>query len=1234
METNRADDTTMKRSGGFLQYLKESESRPALLTEDLVKLKMQQWPKTSLWEILEFASFSPDYTDALRTGHLEYDITDDAEKKKIKDQMALIKEEFEGLLTNIKVAELDVQDPKDREKKYKKLHFSGDVIELAWLYLALFGTKPSEMKSEVIFIHSWNAKTEYPIIPENKLQDFLSRLTLNGDVSRLTRWVINTANRMRIKEKKTYEEVLAELIESKVGLYLKWFSSDLKKQMPVKSIDQVQSFADLKKMVEDAEKNVGSVEDLPKSDIDPSTIHPCAARRLKLFNEAKALGADLTNDDTWLMAVTKTFQQNSIFGRYKPKVIAGTNNIDPNCNKTDSEGITPEMARRRDDRSYAYVKDGIGFDNRATETRWCTTGAFGGDGRWNTTGKTTDYWNDYTNRGAHPLIVCLNLKTGKLFQFLDKNGSIHFLNENDSTDDEGQEALPNGSYVDGIAAKWKTFGKLVTMAKKTFYKTAYSKLLSEAAIDTRGYVHIQNRETLVMYLPILDRFAGVVISRKDAAGLFADLKIPKLPPVDMREVEAATLMFYGCDIPEVKLLNCKATLMDGMFAEAKINKVEGLDTSNAKSITNLFRNQESSKRVDQDSKTLSLVPFKLNLKNCVRANFAFAGSQVERVEIVQPTQLQYAAKMFCHCVQLKNIPDMRFPKIKNLRSLVLADNVRDDTRSKTTFNRDNSTEEDTSYFAAEQVFAGCPLVYDLPEFDQKMKELEEWCKFDEPTGNVDENGYLILQSKEEVRASLKFIRKYPGIRIDASSANSFFEGVTVYVKNINMKGVKDARCMFKNASIQALGKLENTEDLEDISYMFSGAQISRIPDIIAPSCMQAYKAFAVSESSGSCHPPKNLALNPACLSYTTNYGDRRTANDVMSEILFPGTKFSSTWPWQWTKLSEQVYGGFSNSLKKEEDGWLLIEVPEQMRIAAKSPKLLKEIPGIRFTKNGAYQAFKNIQVNDAEFPVLDLQQVEDASSMFENAVFKSVAGLINAQSIKVGTNMFKKANIADGLPEVEFPALVNAVQMFASCRLGKPLTPKTLKSFKNLQLANSMFQRSSNTVPPIMKSSDYDFRSLNDANSMFYQCGLENIEEFECKTLKNAVSMFSNNTSLKTVGLISLENANDASFLFYSSQNLKEVGEVLVPRAICTKSMFSYNNELQVIGSLDISSTRTGSVQEMFTDTPALRIICNPTWPSRLPNSRSRMFYKSGLGRIYGKDGDRLNAALVEVGAR
>lgn len=60
-----------------------TEESKVILVEDLVKLKMQQWPKTSLWEIIEFASYSPDFTNALRTGHLEYDVTDQAEEKRI-----------------------------------------------------------------------------------------------------------------------------------------------------------------------------------------------------------------------------------------------------------------------------------------------------------------------------------------------------------------------------------------------------------------------------------------------------------------------------------------------------------------------------------------------------------------------------------------------------------------------------------------------------------------------------------------------------------------------------------------------------------------------------------------------------------------------------------------------------------------------------------------------------------------------------------------------------------------------------------------------------------------------------------------------------------------------------------------------------------------------------------------------------------------------------------------------
>jgi len=277
-----------------------------------------------------------------------------------------------------------------------------------------------------------------------------------------------------------------------------------------------------------------------------------------------------------------------------------------------------------------------------------------------------------------------------------------------------------------------------------------------------------------------------------------------------------------------------------------------------------------------------------------------------------------------------------------------------------------------------------------------MKELEDWCKVDSPSADVDENGYLILKSIDDVRASLKFLRKFPGIRIVSQSASGWFNNMTVYVKNVNLKGVKDASGMFKQASVQALGKLENTESLEDISYMFADATISRIPDVIAPNCKKAYRAFAISGSSSStCHPPKNLVLNPACLTYTNSYGDCRSANDIMSEILFPGSKMNDNWPWQWTKLSEQIYGGFSDGIRRAEDGWIIVDVPEQMRIIAKSPKLLKEVPGIRFTKDGAKKAFSSINTPDAEFPVLDLAEVEDATGMFEQCKIKSIAGFVN-----------------------------------------------------------------------------------------------------------------------------------------------------------------------------------------------------------------------------------------------
>lgn len=555
---------------------------------------------------------------------------------------------------------------------------------------------------------------------------------------------------------------------------------------------------------------------------------------------------------------------------------------------------------------------------------------------------------------------------------------------------------------------------------------------------------------------------------------------------------------------------------------------------------------------------------------------------------MNPAQLQHAAKMFIQCTQLKNIPDMRFPKIKNLRSLVLVGSNDDGWR--TQFTQDNSDELDNLFFAPEQVFAGCPLVYDLPEFDEKMKELEEWCKVDAPSANVDENGYLILKSVDEARASLKFLRKFPGIRIDSQSAAGWFRGLTVYVKNINLKGVKDASSMFKQASVQALGKLENTESLEDISYMFYHAIVARIPDIIAPSCKKAYNAFAVASSgSGATHPPKNLVLNPACLSYTNSYGDRRTANDIMSEVLFPGTSLNKNWPWQWTKLSDQIYGGFSDGIRRSEDGWIIVDVPEQMRIIAKSQKLLKEVPGIRFAKDGAKKAFSGINVPDAEFPTLDLGGVEDATCMFEQCKIKSIAGFVNTQSIKNGFKMFYYAQITGGgLEGLELPALENGESMFYDCSLGKPLDSKFFKSLQRLTVARQMFYGTKNIVPHTFNGTDFDLRSLYSAVNMFTDSGIEKIEDFECKTVVDVTGMFSGNNSLKSVGSVSFEHATNAQSLFRSCGNLEEVGELLLPAATNLKSLFSICGSLKMVGTLDMSNARSGSVESMFSETGML----------------------------------------------
>lgn len=330
-----------------------------------------------------------------------------------------------------------------------------------------------------------------------KLEEgFLQNLTVDGDISRSTRWLLNTSYRMLSKEKKSFKDVVNEMKAAKVALLLKWFNGDLKKQLKGVNLDTIPTVAELKKIVDEAEAKTNSVDSLPQEKLEKGNLHPCAARRLDLFEAAKRFGAMTYTDGKWIIAVTTTFEQDAVFGRAKPKVVPGTSEIDMTLYRYDEPGMTQDQKDRRDGRNAEYLKDGIGFDNQWTETGWCTAGSYQAcDGHWDYHRKSNGHWNSYSDHGRYPLIVCMNLSTGKLYQYLRKNGRIDFLNEADSTDDG------NGGgerFLDWLiqSEPGSTLGKMIIQGEQVYYAEEYRKLLSQAQVAHDGFLIINTPDDI------------------------------------------------------------------------------------------------------------------------------------------------------------------------------------------------------------------------------------------------------------------------------------------------------------------------------------------------------------------------------------------------------------------------------------------------------------------------------------------------------------------------------------------------------------------------------------------------------------------------------------------------------------------------------------------------------------------------------------------------------------------
>ena len=115
----------------------------------------------------------------------------------------------------------------------------------------------------------------------------------------------------------------------------------------------------------------------------------------------------------------------------------------------------------------------------------------------------------YSNGGAYPLIVIMNLKDGRLYQYRQKDDTIDCLNEfNDVS-----EMLTNEKLVDHlIETGGKSLAGFLVKAQEVFFKNNNAALMNEAKVSSNGYLLVDSRNDLIKYQPILQRFPGIKIT--------------------------------------------------------------------------------------------------------------------------------------------------------------------------------------------------------------------------------------------------------------------------------------------------------------------------------------------------------------------------------------------------------------------------------------------------------------------------------------------------------------------------------------------------------------------------------------------------------------------------------------------------------------------------------------------------------------------------------------------------
>ena len=428
--------------------------------------------------------------------------------------------------------------------------------------------------------------------------DDVGKARLEANTAKVTYDMVWLAD--QFAEEKDWQAELDKLRKARFGMVMRSFLKKTEEEAEKeaaggkKAPNSVQRLfaSSVKDMLDDFK---GAVKAEPE--IEPST--PAAVRRLKLFEDAEYYGAQKLKSNGWVAAICRTYDQAHCFGRGKPKVKEGTNEIDPDLNLRDDEIEAKfrgdpqkirELKKRRDGGDGARVKDGIGYDSQPFEAGQCVSGGnvnmFSGSTlAWGPGLKPSDNWATSHANGLNscyfgtkkrdqfmPIIYYLDLKTGKLFcsnlKYTGDSSGSRGIAAGWYQYDFNTEA--NGTNDGGIAAKLqkdKNFRRIYALANKASFKAWTGRMGGAfAAIDgapTDQQIDdflekkhkYQGKATSIDGLDVSDNGVVLVRSSHQAEEYRDQLCMPYIRAVKVACSDAES-MFQGWDVSNFDVIDC------------------------------------------------------------------------------------------------------------------------------------------------------------------------------------------------------------------------------------------------------------------------------------------------------------------------------------------------------------------------------------------------------------------------------------------------------------------------------------------------------------------------------------------------------------------------------------------------------------------------------------------------------------------------------------------------------